>query len=107
MEILFDEIARELKGHTNETVSKAVSSLGLELGTITTTGLKLDNFKYEVKYMVLEYLKLGTDNFSSTTDGLHIVATPDQLRPLASGDRVLVAVVNKSDFIIVGRVTNA
>jgi hypothetical protein len=105
---IFNELARDLKGNTNKAINRAIASVGYELGTITSSGLKLDNFKYEIKdYTVLEYLKLNPNNFSSTTDELHSVATPNQLRPLASGDRVLVAAVSESDFIVVGRVTNA
>lgn len=105
---MFNELAREIKKHTNKTISNAISSFGFELGTITSSGLKLDNFKYEIKdYMVLDYLKLDKSNFSSTTDGLHSVSTPSQLWPLESGNRVLVACVGESDFIIVGRITNA
>lgn len=105
---IFNELARDLKGNTNKAINRAVASLGYELGTITSSGLKLDNFKYEITdYMVLEHLKLDASIFSNTIDGLHSIATPNQLRPLASGDRVLVAAVSESDFIVVGRVTNA
>lgn len=105
---IFNDIARNLKGDTNKAINGAISSIGFELGTITSNGLKLDNFRYEIKdYMVLEYLKLDKSNFSSTIDGLHNVSTPSQLKPLESGDRVLVASIGESNFVIVGRVINA
>lgn len=109
-DIMVNEIAREIKGNTNKAIGKVVSTLGLEFGTITTTGLKLDSFKNEIKdYMVLEHLKLKGE-YSTETSGTyihnHIIKTPNELKPLAPGDRVLVSAVG-NEFVVVGRVTNA
>lgn len=97
--------------------------------------VKLDNFKYEVPCMVLKYLTIpelymektakdqgdhphgpsgehsqynGSGQHSHpNTEGKHIhdLVTPEQLKPLKAGDRVLVAIVNNgSDHVIVGKV---
>ncbi|RXM79572.1 hypothetical protein DP144_01835 [Clostridium tetani] len=110
METIFNEIAREIKGNTNRAVNEAVSYIGLDLGTITSTGLKLDNFKYEIQdYMILDYLKMNNE-YNAETAGKHlnnrIFKTPKELKPLTVGDRVLVALLG-SEFVVVGRVVNA
>lgn len=61
-------------------VRRAHVRTGLELGIITATGLKLDNFKHEVQ----DYLK---------ADGLVLVA----------GDRVAVAPIG-DDFLVITKV---
>lgn len=109
-DIIVNEIAREIKGDTNKAIGKAILTLGLELGTITTTGLKVDSFKNEIKdYMVLEHLKLN-DEYITETSGTyshnHIIKTPNELKSLAPGDRVLVSAVG-NEFVVVGRITNA
>jgi hypothetical protein len=110
VEAIFNELAREIKGSTNKAIGKAISSLGLELGTITGSGLKVDNFKYEIKdYMVLEHLKVQ-DQYTTEVAGehphSHVFKTPNELKKLSVGDRVLVAFVG-DEFIVVGRVINA
>jgi len=110
VETLFNDIARAIKDNTNKTVGKVTSILGLELGTITSAGLKVDNFKYEAKdYMVLEHLKLQ-EQYTTEAAGVdvhsHNISTPSGLKPLTPGDRVLVATVG-GDFVVIGRVTNA
>ena len=106
MDTIFNEIARQMKDDISKTVNKA--ALGLELGTITTTGLKIDNFKYVVSdYMVLEYLKTNTQYQTKTSENhSHAFNIPGALRPLAAGDRVLVATVN-NNFLVIGRIANA
>ena len=106
----FNELAREIRGSTNKAVNKVVSYIGLNLGTITSSGLKLDNFKYEIKdYMTLDYLQLE-DEYNTETAGKHthshVFKTPNNLKRLKEGDRVLVAAVG-SEFVVVGRVVNA
>lgn len=108
--IIINEIVREIKGNTNKTISNTISSLGLELGTVTSNGLKLDNFKYEIQdYMILDYLKLkdeyNTELAGTYTHG-HVFKTPGNLKALKEGDRVLVAAVG-NEFVVVGRVVNA
>ena len=91
----FNGVARQIKANLNKKTNEALSITGCELGTITSTGLKLDSFKKEIKdYMVLDYLTIN-----NTTD------LPKQLRSLVSGDRVLVATMG-SDFVVVGRLSN-
>lgn len=106
MDTIFNEIARQMKEDISKTVNQ--SALGLELGTITSSGLKVDNFKYVVNdYMVLEYLK--TENQYETRmseNHNHAFNIPNVLRPLAAGDRVLVATVD-NNFLVVGRIANA
>lgn len=107
---IFNEIAREIKGNTNRAVNEAISYIGLDLGTITSSGLKLDNFKYEIQhYMMLDYLRLK-DEYNTETAGEHSHShnfkTPKELKPLDPGDRVLVALL-KNEFVVVGRIVDA
>ncbi|KEH84605.1 hypothetical protein Z966_p0060 (plasmid) [Clostridium novyi A str. NCTC 538] len=107
---IFNELAREIKGSTNKDIGNALSSLRFGFGTITSSGLKLDNFKYEIKdYMMLDYLNLKdeyTTEIAGTYTHGHVFKTPDNLKALKEGDRVLVATVG-NEFIVVGRVINA
>lgn len=110
METIFNEIAREIKSSTNKAVYNAISYIGLDLGTVTSTGLKLDNFKYEIQdYMMLDYLKMK-NGYNTETAGEHCHShnfkTPKELKPLGPGDRVLVTLL-KNEFVVVGRVVNA
>ena len=53
----FNSVARQIKSNINKKTHEALSITGCELGTITSTGLRLDSFKKEIKdYMVLDYL---------------------------------------------------
>ncbi|HDK7162080.1 TPA: hypothetical protein PTV34_003446 [Clostridium botulinum] len=110
METIFNEIAREIKGNTNRAVNEAISYIGLDLATITSSGLKLDNFKYEIQdYMMLDYLKMKNE-YNTETAGehphSHNLKIPKELKTLATGDRVLVALLG-NEFVVVGRVMNA
>lgn len=126
MEIdLYEDIARTFNNNTGKMINGAIDGLGLTLGTITSTGLKTDNLKQELTdYMILDYLKLN-DNYPknkviseenhshtisegscSNNNHSHVFYTPDKLKPLKNGDRVLVAQVS-SDFIVIGRVSHA
>ncbi|MCW6075464.1 hypothetical protein LAV44_09005 [Clostridium sporogenes] len=110
METIFNEIAREIKGNTNRAVNEAISYIGLDLGTITSSGLKLDNFKYLIKdYLILDYLKMKNE-YNTEAAGehphSHNFKTPKELKSLGPGDRVLVALL-KNEFVVVGRVINA
>ncbi|APM37383.1 hypothetical protein [Clostridium kluyveri] len=103
------ELVRVVKDETSKSINGAVSGLGVEFGTMTETGLKLDNFKDVITdYKVLDYLTMDKDYFTNTNSAgeyshSHNVITPDGLKPLKSGDRVLVAQVG-SEFIVIGRV---
>lgn len=110
MKAIYNELAREIKGASSSQFRHIETTLGCELGTITSTGLQLDTFKHEVKdYLVAEHLTLSPDYYTSKNqDHSHKVTTPNQLRPLRPGDRVLVALVNGGTiFVVVGRVVNA
>lgn len=106
-----EDLARVVKDETNKSVNSAVSGLGVEFGTMTETGLKLDNFKDIITdYKVLDYLTMDKDYFTDTNSvgeysHSHKVVTPDGLKPLKSGDRVLVAQV-VAEFVILGRMRN-
>lgn len=115
----YKEIATVLEGRTARHINTSVSGIQCELGIITDTGLKLDGFKYEIQdYLVAEYLTMKEDFFTTTElnsgahsqytgDGKHDhkIITPDQLKPLKTGDRVLAVPVNGGkDFVVVGRV---
>lgn len=92
----FNGVARQIKANINKKTNEALSITGCELATITSSGLKLDSFKKEIKdYLVLDYLTI-TNN----------IDLPTQLRPLSSGDRVLVATMG-SEFVVVGRLSYA
>ena len=94
-----EDLVRTVSDTTNKTINNTVSGLGVEFGTMTETGLQLDNFKHEITdYKVLDYLTIDKDYFAQTdtagTDShSHKVITPEGLKPLKSGDRVLVAQV--------------
>ncbi|MBU5227861.1 hypothetical protein KQI36_14595 [Clostridium senegalense] len=104
---IFEEVARVFDSKTNKFVKDALYGTGLTLGTLTTTGLKLDNFKYEINdYLILDYLNLN-EEYSTESSGEHIhnhrFKTPSNLKKLKVGDRVLVAQVG-NECVIVGRV---
>jgi len=92
----FNSVARQIKANINKKTNEALSITGCELGTITSTGLKLDSFKKEIKdYLVLDHLTIN-----------NTIDLPNQLRALQAGDRVLVATMG-SDFVVIGRLSNA
>jgi hypothetical protein len=105
---VFNEIARTMHDKTNNVINGAMFGTGLALGILTETGLKLDNFKYEFKdYLVLDYLKLNdsyfTETATCTVSHRHEFKTPDHIKHLQIGDRVLVAQFGANN-VIVGRV---
>jgi hypothetical protein len=105
---VFNDIKRIMDGNTNNSINAAMFGSGLSLGILTETGLLLDNFKYEfTDYLVLDYLKLedsyNTQVTSCTVSHSHEFKTPDHIKKLKVGDRVLVAQFG-ADNVIVGRV---
>jgi hypothetical protein len=105
---VFNEISRTMNNNTNNVVGAATLSTGNVLGTITETGLLLDNFKYEfTDYLVLDYLKLDdsyrTESTSCTVSHNHEFKTPHHLKKLKVGDRVLVAQFGANN-VVIGRV---
>ncbi|WP_040328457.1 hypothetical protein [Clostridium ihumii] len=104
---MFEEVVRTINNNTTEAIDGAMYGTGFTLGTLTTTGLKLDNFKKEINdYLVLDYLNLK-DKYNTESAGEHTHShnfkTPLNIEKLKVGDRVLVAQLGK-DCIIVGRV---
>ena len=104
---IFEEVVRDMNQITGEAIKGALYGTGFTLGTLTTTGLKLDNFKHEINdYLVLDYLELENE-YTTQSAGehthSHIVKTPPNIKKLKIGDRVLVAQLGK-DCVIVGRV---
>lgn len=110
---IFDELARDIKDDAKRAAGNLLASSKIEIGKITSSGLQLNNFKHIIKnYKALEYLKLGSDYFTTTesvslSDGHthnHQVKTPFRLRPLGVGDIVLVASF-ENDFVVIGRIS--
>jgi len=106
----YRELARGIKNMAKKQSNSAVNGLYPELGTITSTGLLLDRFKYEFnEFLIAEYLSFP-DIFASTAAAgsdlhSHDVLTPDQLKSLQAGDRVLAIPVNDGqDYVVIARV---
>ncbi|WP_315074523.1 hypothetical protein [uncultured Clostridium sp.] len=78
----FNEVVRLVHKHTADSIGEAMFDTGIVLGTLTDTGLQVDNFKHEIN----DYKQLENENIT-----------------LSSGDRVLVAVFG-ADYIIIGKV---
>lgn len=104
---VFNEIARTVHDKTNKTINEAMFGTGLALGTLTETGLKVDNFDHEFKdYLVLDYLKLNDSYYTEVAlKHSHEFKTPENIKKLKVGDRVLVAQFG-ADNVIVGRVVS-
>lgn len=79
----YREIAMSIHHHVKGNVQRQAVMIRPELGAITTSGLKVDGFKNEIR-----------DYYYS-----------DHLDDLASGDRVLVLPINGGkDFVVTARV---
>nr|WP_077363410.1 hypothetical protein [Clostridium saccharoperbutylacetonicum] len=104
---VFNEIKRLMDNNTHEAIRGAIDGTGLTLGTITETGLKLDNFKHEfTEYRVLDYLMLADSyNTESASEHSHEIKTPGNLKKLQLGDKVLVAQFG-ADNVVIGRVVS-
>ena len=109
MSDVFNDIARALNKKNKKEIDKATYGTGFTLGTITESGLKLDDFKYEIPnsdYKVLEYLTVDSTIETETSgEHSHNIKLPDELKPLEIGDRVLVAKLGY-DCIVLGRVVS-
>ncbi|MDG5852504.1 hypothetical protein [Clostridium beijerinckii] len=106
---VFNEIKRLMDSNTHGAIKGVIDGTGLTLGSITETGLKLDNFKHEfTDYMALDYLKME-DNHTTESAGnqshSHEIRTPSNLTKLNVGDKVLVAQFG-ADNVVIGRVVS-
>ena len=104
---IFEDIKRVMNNNFKSGINEAMFSNSLVLGTITTTGLKLDDFKHEIAdYTLLDYLKLN-DSYNTESAGednhSHEFKTPNNLLSIKPGNRVLVARIG-NECIVIGRV---
>lgn len=106
------ELARGMNEKIQRTVQEGIFGTGMALGTITTNGLSIDGCDYIFKdYMVLDYLTLkdsyNTESSSCAVGAPHIHAfrTPEPIKRLKIGERVLVAQFG-ADNVVVGRVVS-
>ncbi|BFH63900.1 hypothetical protein [Paenibacillus azoreducens] len=129
----YKDLVASLKDEMKKSAGQALSGVPAELGTITETGLKLDNFKDEVQdYLVADFLTtlhlpaffiVGTTALADEED--EPIGTPSQrtrfdFEPtlieevrvnladgLMPGERVLVIPTNGGDdFVVMCRVVN-
>ncbi|GIO36196.1 hypothetical protein J41TS12_10570 [Paenibacillus antibioticophila] len=129
----FQEMAQSFKSQIKKGAGEVLSGVPAELGTITDTGLKLDNFKDEIQdYLVADFLAalhlpafylVGTTVLPDAED--NPIGTPSQrtrfdFEPsliqdvrvnlaagLMPGERVLVMPTNGgADFVVLCRVVN-
>lgn len=90
---LADLMHSSMVGHTR----KAVSGIGAVLGTITSAGLRLDDFKHEIQdYLVGEFP--GSLTLTDRTEKSSLLSLQ---RGLANGDRVLVLRINGGNDTVV------
>jgi len=100
----YKTLAASIEERVRRHAHTATLGIAAELGTITATGLKLDGFAHEIQnYLVAADLALptvlGPDSAGDT------LSTPEGLRALRAGDRVLVVPVNRGqDHVVVARV---
>lgn len=112
-----NEIAREIKNQTSQSLGKAMKSTGMTLATVSSEGkIKLDNFKHELDYMAIETsnkVKIKPKELNNTLwyeskydiKQDEIEAEIKVSLDLEVGDRVLVAIVNDGvDYVVIGKV---
>jgi len=132
----FKELATLVEMRISDRAAKALSGVPCELGTITSTGLKLDKFKYEINdYLIADWQvkvyfpafflvgtatspvdEQGNDLPGASTSNLtrynFNAKEVDQVRldfkaDLKSGDRVLAVLVNGGkDAVVVAKVVS-
>ncbi|WP_106766824.1 hypothetical protein [Paenibacillus faecalis] len=122
----YGQLASSLYSSLNKQTRQALGGVGAVLGTVTSTGLKLDDFKHEFQdYMVAELpgllsLPRRTVTGQTTWEGKQVELSFDfeeseveeaRLEPgkgLKPGDRVLAIRVNGgNDVVVVSKVVNA
>lgn len=102
------ELARGIKEKMKKTVQEGMFGTGMALGTITTNGLIIDGCDHTFKdYMILDYLTLDdsyyTENTTCHVTHNHEFKTPEPIKRIKIGDRVLIAQFG-ADNVVVGRV---
>ena len=106
------ELARGMNEKMLRAVEEGTYAMGMALGTITANGLIIDGCKDIFQdYMVLDYLTLKDSYWTEKaacslgTPHKHEFKTPEPIKRLKIGERVLVAQFG-ADNVVVGRVVS-
>lgn len=115
----YGQLASSLYASLNKQTRQAMGGVGAVLGTITSTGLKLDDFKHELQdYMVAEltgmltlprYTAAGTATLGGQQQGMTFDVEENEVedtlfelgKGLKPGDRVLAVRVNSGNDVVV------
>lgn len=115
----YGQLASSLYASMNKQTRQAMGGVGAVLGTITSTGLKLDDFKHELQdYMVAElpgmlslprYTANGTVTLGGQQQDMTFDAEENEVedtlfelgKGLKPGDRVLAVRVNSGNDVVV------
>ncbi|MGE7827842.1 hypothetical protein [Paenibacillus sp. NPDC093718] len=115
----YGQLASSLYASMNKQTRQAMGGVGAVLGTITSTGLKLDDFKHELQdYMVAElpgmlslprYMAKGTVTLGGQQQDMTFDAEENEVedtlfelgKGLKPGDRVLAVRVNSGNDVVV------
>ncbi|RAR41954.1 hypothetical protein [Paenibacillus sp. MDMC362] len=115
----YGQLASSLYASMNKQTRQAMGGVGAVLGTITSTGLKLDDFKHELQdYMVAElpgmlslphYTAKGTVTLGGQQQDMTFDAEENEVedtlfelgKGLKPGDRVLAVRVNSGNDVVV------
>ncbi len=115
----YGQLASSLYASMNKQTRQAMGGVGAVLGTITSTGLKLDDFKHELQdYMVAElpgmlslprYTAKGTVTLGGQEQDMTFDAEENEVedtlfelgKGLKPGDRVLAVRVNSGNDVVV------
>lgn len=122
----YGQLASSLYASMSKQTRQAMGGVGAVLGTITSTGLKLDDFKHELQdYMVAElpgmltlprYTAAGTATLGGQQQGMTFDVEENEVedtlfelgKGLQPGDRVLAVRVNSgNDVVIVCKVVSS
>ncbi|MEK4980997.1 hypothetical protein [Bacillus sp. FSL K6-6540] len=115
----YGQLASSLYASLNKQTRQAMGGVGAVLGTITSTGLKLDDFKHELQdYMVAElpglltlprYTAVGTATLGGQPQEMTFDVEENEVedtlfelgKGLKPGDRVLAVRVNSGNDVVV------